>query len=103
MPNEDLLSAAPSAGAHDGHYDLAIHVEHAIVKAQRFAGGCADLDKCFDRIFKEITIPAALFAGFPVTILKIYVAFLNTITIYHDYALGPGRPRNRPVSIPQGC
>ena len=31
------------------------------------------------------------------------MAFLTAITIYHDYSLGPGRPRNRPISIPQGC
>ena len=87
---EDLLSAAPGAGAHDGHYDLAIHNEHAIVKALKFGGGCTDLDKCFDRILREIIIPAAVMAGFPINILKTYIAFLNTITIYNDYALGLG-------------
>ena len=60
-------------------------------------------NECFDRILREITIPAAVVAGFPINILKTYMAFLNTITIYHDYALGLGKPRNRHVSIPQGC
>ena len=32
-----------------------------------------------------------------------YIAFIDNITIYHDYALGLGRPRQRPISIPQGC
>ena len=87
---EDLLSAAPGAGAHAGHYDLAIHIEHAIVRALQYGGSCTDLGKCFDRILREVITPAAVMAGFPIKILKTYMAFLNAITIYHDYALGLG-------------
>ena len=103
LATEDLLSAALGAGAHDGHYELATHIEHAIAKALQCGRSCTDLDKCFDRILREIIIPAGVMAGLPIKILKTYMAFLRTITIYHDYALGRGKPRNRPASIPQGC
>ena len=93
--NEELLSAAPGAGAHDGHYDLlAMHLGHAIVNGYEAAGASADLEKCFDRIVKEVIIPIALVAGFPVNIMHAYIAFTDNITIYQDYALGIVKPRN---------
>ena len=62
--NEDLLPAAPGAGTHDGRHDLAVHVEHAILQTQSFAGGCTDLDKCSDALLKETIVPFAIWARF---------------------------------------
>ena len=101
--DEFNLSAAPGRGAHDGHYDLAIHIEHAVVKGLIYGGSCTDLEQCFDRILREVIIPIAIRAGFPTGILVTYLAYIENITIYHDYALGLGKPRKRPASIPQGC
>ena len=58
--------------------------------------------KCFDRLPREILVPIAIIAGFPISIIRTYAVFLDQITIYHDYALGICKPRNKPVSIPQG-
>ena len=71
--NEDFLWAAPGAGAHDGLYDVAIHLEHAMAKGHVAAGGSTDLEKCFGGIRKETTTPIAIIAGFQIKILQAYM------------------------------
>ena len=103
LATECILSAMPGAGAHCGHDDLAIHIEHALCTGIEFAGSCTDLKKSFDTLPREIIIPVALTAGFPIKILEAYIAFIDQITSYPDYALGLGKPMDRPAPIPQGC
>ena len=97
------LSAAPGAGAHDGHYDVAVQIAHAIVKSLLYGGSCTDIEKCFDRILREVIIPIAIRAGFPISIIITYLAYIENITIYHDHARGLGKPRKHQLPIPQGC
>ena len=48
------LSAGPGLGAADGHYELAIRVEHAVTFAHMLGGGVTDLAHCFDRVLLDI-------------------------------------------------
>ena len=44
-----------------------------------FAGSSTDLEKCFDTILREVVIPIALVAGFPLQIAKAYVGFVSRL------------------------
>ena len=68
-----------------------------------FCGVTSDLDKCFDRIIREIVIPLAIRYGLPKSVANTYLAYMNKKHIHNVYAMGLGTPKKRTSSLPQGC
>ena len=54
---DGLLPAGPGLGAADGHYELAVRIEHAMVCSYQPGGWVTDLAQCFDRVLLGIVIP----------------------------------------------
>ena len=69
-----MYATGPEAGALHAHYILSLNTEYADVCASPFAGGSTDMDKCSDQVLREIIIPMAIDAGFPV---KVIIAYLT--------------------------
>ena len=100
---ETTCCAGPGAGALDAHYSLKAQIEHTLMTNLPFCGITSDLDKCIDRIIREIVIPLALKYGLPKDIPNTYLAYMNNIHIHNVYAIGLGTPRRRVSSLPKGC
>ena len=97
------LSAGPGYGAADGHYELALRLEQALIKAWPFGGGATDLSQCFDRILRKQVYPLALKAGRPHQVILAYASHAENIRYVNSYPTGFGRIRRRTCSIAQGC
>ena len=100
---EGLLSAAPGYGAADGHYDLALRIEQALVRLWPFGGGATDLSQCFDRILRQQVYPLAIHAGIPHKLILAYAAHAENIKYVNCYPTGYGGIRRRTAGIAQGC
>ena len=63
----------------------------------------SDIDKCFDRIIREIVVPLAIKYGLPKDMANTYLAYINNINIHNVYAIGLGKPGRIVSSLSQGC
>ena len=100
---ERMYAAGPGAGALDAHYILTLKTEYAKICASPFAGGSTDMDKCFDRVLREIIIPIAIKGSFPIKVATAYLVFNNNLRIHNQYLLGLGKTRQRNSTLLQGC
>ena len=67
------------------------------------SGSAADVTKCYDALIRLIPYYVAAIAGFPMSLLHTYAAYLEGLWYFNKLAAGQGAPSRRRRSIPQGC
>ena len=71
----ELYATAPGTGAGDAHAAYALRIEHAIARELAYAGVVTDLSQAFDRLLREIRVPIAILAGFPLQLIRAWYAY----------------------------
>jgi hypothetical protein len=100
---EEMSAGVAGRGAEDGWYLCSLQLEFLRAQQADYAGGAADMYKCFDQVNGLMIYTFLDMAGLPDRILKPYMSCIDNFTIFNCFAEHTGIDHKHPVGIPEGC